>query len=387
MAPKRKRGAAGAPKRRQAATTSATNGASNTTDNTASAANNAPISRRTRARAAVVEPVDDPEAILRRSKRRRVTPAPVLPPPPPPAPASSASPPPPLSPPADMPVPISKTGGLLPRRRYARTPPGDASSGATPTPGTKPTVFPGSSSISGTKPGLMPPAAAQDLHAQQPAAVPSSSSSDPSSSSSSAPASSSSPAAAAPSAAPAPAPEAVQQQQTLRVNLAQRDISLYRASISTQVTYLNTPTELKLVLEIRTCPAGYRTRLQYHASLFLQNNTLHNAYIGYINGSRLSKPSRNRPHVDPRRWVQEWWRGEVVDLPDSCNSMAKTLRVLYEKIGDDSVEPCYDTLSDEHGQQLSDSGNEIVYISNIRISPDVSPPLLTANKLIDVHRR
>lgn len=293
-------------------------------------------------------------------------------------------------------LPISGLGGLTPRRAYAKSPASwqdsspDASTPnaskqaqsqaqAQPQPQPQPQVAPDSTPRPGTKPGMMPVAMAQAIQSSQLNLGSSSSSS-----------SSSSPSTSSPSVLATPSGQPVRQPQSIRLNNPPRPNPnqiqdpniLYATSVSTQVTFNNEPTELKLVLYIKRCGAGRTTRLQYLANLFLRDLLLGgDTYIGYVSGYRLSKPSRNRPHVDAHAWVREWWANNsnfnVMNLA-GCESMAKTLRALYQQTAEDQVVPnAGDVPSAEHRRQLSDDqGNEIVYISNIQMEPQVSPTSL-----------
>lgn len=153
---------------------------------------------------------------------------------------------------------------------------------------------------------------------------------------------------------------------------------IYITGLSTQVTFAGAPAQLRLVLHIKWCEAGLLTRMKYLANFWLKNASFaQEQHIGYISGYRVSKPSLHRQHVDSRAWVREWWDNDVMNK-SGCDSMAKTLRALYQQTEEDQVVPnAADVTSAEHRRQLSDQGNEIVYISNIQISPAVSlfPPL------------
>lgn len=139
---------------------------------------------------------------------------------------------------------------------------------------------------------------------------------------------------------------------------------------------------LQIVLDVKSCEDGFRTRLGYRASLFLSDSNGSDQYIGYIQSWRLSKRSALQPNVNSELWVQEWLNPPLDEIPDNGNSMAKTLRALYEKEdpNKDIARPSSE-LALKHDFQLRDNtGNEIVYIASIQIKPAVSEPSSLVNQ-------
>ena len=101
--------------------------------------------------------------------------------------------------------------------------------------------------------------------------------------------------------------------------------------------------KLRMSLEVRADPQGYRTRLGYYADLFLKLDgpgqeggpEPEECHIGYISSWRLSKQPDQYGHEEFQPWVTEWLHSELGGPDDESRPFKETLRLLYEIKNDD----------------------------------------------------
>jgi hypothetical protein len=123
---------------------------------------------------------------------------------------------------------------------------------------------------------------------------------------------------------------------------------------------------IRTVLSVHKCPSGFRSRLGYHALLFLKKPGDVERYVGYIIGWRISKPTGVSPQIDPVYYKEDWYYGKERDHDRDSRLLASCFRAIiapgslygenYEQVLDETVKT-----------QLQDEGNEVVFIQTVYI--------------------
>lgn len=124
---------------------------------------------------------------------------------------------------------------------------------------------------------------------------------------------------------------------------------------------------MRTLVSVRKCPHGSRSRLGYHANLFLTLPGAEEKDIGYIKGWRISRPSGVNPNIDPQYLMAEWYFKPLREYDQGSKEMAYCIRALYGK-GQLPIRRISDRIvNSEKEAEVRDGGNEIVFIEEIYI--------------------
>lgn len=124
---------------------------------------------------------------------------------------------------------------------------------------------------------------------------------------------------------------------------------------------------MRTLVSVRKCPHGSRSRLGYHANLFLTLPGAEEKDIGYIKGWRVSRPSGVNPTIDPQYLMAEWYFRPLQEYDQGAKEMAYCIRALYGK-GQLPIRRLSDRIVNaEKEAELRDGGNEMVFIEEIYI--------------------
>lgn len=123
---------------------------------------------------------------------------------------------------------------------------------------------------------------------------------------------------------------------------------------------------IRTVVSVHKCPRGFRSRLGYHATLYLTKADGVERYVGYITAWRVSKPTGASPNTDPRYYMDDWYHRRGSDYDRDSRLLAACFRAIIEPGSSDGDN--YDQVLDQGKRnQLRDGGNEFVFIQTIYI--------------------
>lgn len=124
---------------------------------------------------------------------------------------------------------------------------------------------------------------------------------------------------------------------------------------------------IRTLVSVQNCPRGFRSRLGYHANLYLTPGDGVEREVGYITAWRISRPTGVNPNIDPQYCQADWYLKRLGTYDEASKQLAYCFKAFY---GPGSVVPYrfYDrVVSEDKRNELRDGGNEIVFIETIYI--------------------
>lgn len=85
-------------------------------------------------------------------------------------------------------------------------------------------------------------------------------------------------------------------------------VPLAEAEAIEQIQFKGENAELRTVVSVQACPIGSRSRLGYHANLFLTPSNGEEKEIGWITAWRISKPTGVNRNINGDYYRDEWLR-------------------------------------------------------------------------------
>lgn len=152
-----------------------------------------------------------------------------------------------------------------------------------------------------------------------------------------------------------------------RDRLLANSTPLAEAEATEEITFKLRTATIRTLVSVHKCPRGFRSRLGYHARLFVTERDGIEREIGYIIGWRISKPTGNKPNIDNRYYLDDWYYRNIREEYDKDSwALAYCFNAIYRPgsfEGDN-----YDQVVDEEKKnELRDGGNEVVFIQTIYI--------------------
>lgn len=124
---------------------------------------------------------------------------------------------------------------------------------------------------------------------------------------------------------------------------------------------------IRTLVSVEKCPHGFRSRLGYHANLYITLADGVERDIGYITGWRISRPSGVNPNIDPQYCMAEWYFKPLGTYDENSKQLAYCIRSLYGK-GEIPIRRLSDrVVNQEKKNELQDGGNELMFIETIYI--------------------
>lgn len=153
---------------------------------------------------------------------------------------------------------------------------------------------------------------------------------------------------------------------TERDRLLVNSTPLAEAEATDEIEFKRRKANIRTLVSVHKCPRGFRSRLGYHARLFITEQDGIEREIGYIIAWRISKPTGENPHLDNRYYLDDWYYRNTREYDKDSRALAFCFNAIYRPgsfEGDN-----YDQVVDEEKKnQLRDGGNEVVFIQTIYI--------------------
>jgi hypothetical protein len=141
---------------------------------------------------------------------------------------------------------------------------------------------------------------------------------------------------------------------------------LAEAEAKEKILFRNQTAIMRMVVSVHKCPRGFRSRLGYHATLYLKMEDDVERYVGYIIAWHVSKPTGVSPNTDPRYYMDDWYHRRGKDYDRDSRLLASCIRAIIEPGSYDGEN--YDQVLDEGKRnQLRDGGNEFMFIQTIYV--------------------
>lgn len=125
--------------------------------------------------------------------------------------------------------------------------------------------------------------------------------------------------------------------------------------------------DTRILVSVQKCPNKFRSRLGYHANLYITLPDGVERDIGYIKAWRISRPSGVNPTIDPQWCLGDWYFKPLETYDEGARQMAYCVRALYGK-GELPARRLSDRFVNEKKKdEIRDGGNELVFIETIYI--------------------
>lgn len=150
-------------------------------------------------------------------------------------------------------------------------------------------------------------------------------------------------------------------------SLIQNPAPLAQAETTEEINFKDGDATIRTLVSVQTCPRGFRSRLGYHAKLYLTPGGGVEREIGDITAWRISRPTGVNPNIDPQYCLSDWYFKRLGTYDESSRQLAYCFKAFY---GPGTVSPrrFYDQVeSEDKKDELRDGGNEIVFIETIYI--------------------
>ncbi|KAG6354920.1 hypothetical protein INS49_004001 [Diaporthe citri] len=123
---------------------------------------------------------------------------------------------------------------------------------------------------------------------------------------------------------------------------------------------------IRTLVSVKKCPHGFRSRLGYHANLYITLADGVEREIGYITAWRISRRSGVNPNIDPQYVLADWYFESLGTYDEDSKQLAYCIRSLYGK-GEIPHRISERIVNREKRNEIQDGGNELVFIETIYI--------------------
>lgn len=141
---------------------------------------------------------------------------------------------------------------------------------------------------------------------------------------------------------------------------------LAQIEASESINFKNGKATIRTLVSVKKCPHGFRSRLGYHANLYITLPDGVERDIGYITAWRISRPSGVNPNIDPQYCMAEWYFESLRRYDEDSKQLAYCIRSLYGK-GEIPRRISDRVVNAEKRNELQDGGNELMFIETIYI--------------------
>lgn len=125
--------------------------------------------------------------------------------------------------------------------------------------------------------------------------------------------------------------------------------------------------DIRILVSVQKCPLKFRSRLGYHANLYITLPDGVERDVGYITAWRISRPTGVNPNIDPQYCMADWYFKALGSYDEGSRQLAYCIRALYGK-GEFPARRLSDRVVNEAKKsELRDGGNEIIFIETMYI--------------------
>lgn len=141
---------------------------------------------------------------------------------------------------------------------------------------------------------------------------------------------------------------------------------LAQIQASESIDFRDGKATIRTLVSVKKCPHGFRSRLGYHANLYITLPDGVERDIGYITAWRISRPSGVNPNIDPQYCMTDWYFEPLRTYDENSKQLAYCIRSLYGR-GEIPRRISDRVVNQEKRSELQDGGNELMFIETIYI--------------------
>lgn len=153
---------------------------------------------------------------------------------------------------------------------------------------------------------------------------------------------------------------------TERDRLLVNSTPLAVAEASETITFKDEKATIGTSVSVHKCPRGFRSRLGYHARLFITEQDGIEREIGYIIAWRISKPTGDNPNIDNQYCLDDWYHRSISEYDKDSRALAYCFNAIHRP-GSFEGENYDQVVDEEMKNELRDGGHEVVFIQTIYI--------------------